>query len=602
MFPAVCDLLMAVASLSLSHGGVTADSTRDSGIYSHNHLQNQEEFAPYFRSDQHSCLMNGSLPCPPWSYCDSDGTCKCPEIPTHVLECNGFEKGNAPSVLDCNCITYNEALNQTEVGLCLYNCGKYKNKTLLDVVYHLLPPNTSDWNDVMCGRFKRAGTLCGRCNEEDGFYPRVYSFDMTCVQCTNGLSNWWKYVLSVYLPLTLFYLAILCFKINIHTSQLQGYIIYSQFISIPALSRNVYLTTQNKPMLLHLFKFIGSLHGIWNLDFFRMYHTDICLQTDTLSTLALELATAVYPILLMVITFMMISLYYMNFKLTIILWKPFRAFFSLFQGNWDIRTSTVDSLTTFLFLTYIKFLNVCLDFLVPVRVYHFVTPEHHVNYTLRLYYDATVPYFRDAHLPYAITAIVVMFFFVITPTLIIIVYPIKMCHKCFHILPRRGQLFLHTFMDSFQGCYKDGTERGTQDCRWFSSVLLIFRFALIAIYAYTLTSMYFPYAAMVLVITAMIAIVADPFKAHQSHLSSIITNFILFIAAFYVCVAGIDMSEVKNDVEAIYVLYSLLVLIGVLPLLYIAVLILCWIFSHRKFGLDLIRRVNAWRRGFNQLM
>ena len=31
-------------------------------------------------------------------------------------------------------------------------------------------------------------------------------------------------------------------------------------------------------------------------------------------------------------------------------------------------------------------------------MYHFVTPEHHVNYTLRLYYDATTPYLRGAPL------------------------------------------------------------------------------------------------------------------------------------------------------------------------------------------------------------
>ena len=33
--------------------------------------------------------------------------------------------------------------------------------------------------------------------------------------------------------------------------------------------------------------------------------------------------------------------------------------------------------------------------------------------------------------------------------------------------------FLHTFVDSFQGCYKDGTESGTFDCRGFQHVLLL---------------------------------------------------------------------------------------------------------------------------------
>ena len=58
--------------------------------------------------------------------------------------------------------------------------------------------------------------------------------------------------------------------------------------------------------------------------------------------------------------------------------------------------------------------------------------------------------------------------------------------------------------------------------------------------------MYIPHAAVVLVNTAMITIVADPFKAHLSHLSSTIF-WILPIAALHVSVVGINMAEIKND-------------------------------------------------------
>ena len=612
MFAAVYSIVIVVVVLSFSHRRVTAGRTSEVIYANTNHhlFQNQEDnvFTTYQVSKeevspQDSCLRNGSLPCPSWSYCDgTDGICKCPQIPTHALDCDRFEKRDALRVLDCNCVTYNEELNQTEVGFCIYNCGNYQESTNFDVVYHFLPPNTSDWNNLMCGKYNRTGTLCGKCNEEDGFYPRAYSFDVTCIQCTNSKSNWWKYVLSAYLPLTVFYLIILCFKINIHTTELQGYIVYSQIISTPVYARNLYLTSQNAPIIFYGVKFIGSIYGIWNLDFFRMYNNDICLQTDTLATLALDLAVAGYPLLLMVITYMMISSYDSNFKPFVIMWNPFKAFFSIFQRNWDFRTSTVDAFSTFFFLTNIKFLCVCFDLLVPVRVYQFVTPEKHVNSTWRLYYDATVPYFGAAHLPYAILAIVVLFLFVLIPTLIIIVYPMKICHKCFNILPRRDQLFLHTFVDSFQGCYKDGTEPGTRDCRWFSSVLCTLRFVLMAIYAYSLNLLYFPYAAMVLVITAKIAIVADPFKAHLSHLSSIMAIFILFIAAFYASAIGTDIAARKREFVIILMLQSLMVLMAVLPLLYISALILYWIFSHRKFGLDFIRGMKAKRRGYKDLM
>ena len=548
---------------------------------------------------QYSCLRNGSLTCPPWSYCDStDGICKCPQIPTRALQCDGFDKGNALHILDSNCVTYNEELDLTEVGLCIYN-SNHKNFTVNEE-YHLLPPNTSDWNDDMCGRFNRTGTLCSRCNADDGFYPRAYSFDMTCIQCTNGKSNWWKYVLSAYLPLTLFYFVILCFKISIHSSYLQGYIFYSQIITWPPFIRSIYLISI-KPISC-LTKFLGSVYGIWNMDFFRTYNTGICLKTDNLTTLALDLTVAMYPLLLMALTYMMIGLHDSNYKFFVILWNPFRAFFSTFHRNWDIRTSTVDAFTTFLFLANMKCLSVCFDLLVPVKVYHFVTPELHVNYTWQLYYDASVPYFSAAHLPYAILAITMLLIFVITPTLVIIAYPIKICHKCFIILPYRSQIFLHIFMDSFLGCYKDGTELGTRDCRWFSSVLLILRFILISMYAYILDSLLLQYGAMVLVVTAIITVVADPFKTPLSHHSSIMAIFILFIAALYTCVLGFKMAETKNNFVTINMFQFLMLLVAVLPLLYISVLILRWIFSHKKFGLDFIRRVNVWRQGYTELI
>ena len=159
-----------------------------------------------------TCLRNGYLPRPTWSYCDStDRICKCTHIPTRALQCDGFDKGNALHILVSNCVTYNEELDLTEVGLCIYNFI-HDNEFMVNEVYYLLPPNTSDWNDDMCGRFNMTATLCSRCNAEDGFYPRAYLFDVTCIHCTNGKSNWWKYVLSAYLPLTFSYFVILCFN------------------------------------------------------------------------------------------------------------------------------------------------------------------------------------------------------------------------------------------------------------------------------------------------------------------------------------------------------------------------------------------------------
>ena len=119
-----------------------------------------------------------------------------------------------------------------EAGQCIYNYNTY------DGMYNDLPRNKSELNDFMCSNkteLHRTGTLCGKC--QDGYYPLAYSYDMTCVQCPNGKSNWWKFVLAAFLPLTMFCFVTLFFKINVVSSRFQGFLFYSQMISMPAMIR-----------------------------------------------------------------------------------------------------------------------------------------------------------------------------------------------------------------------------------------------------------------------------------------------------------------------------------------------------------------------------
>ena len=613
MLVLVCGVLVVLQSFSCCNAAYEDKSTVNTAIYNHSHhhlLQNQEnqrftisqasktEIPSIFVSPQYSCVRNQSYPCPPWTYCDDkDGLCKCPHITSGAISCNGFDNINV-HVLDCNCVTYNEEQNQTEVGHCNYNC--IQTQPNADVLYRELPSNTSKWNNLMCGNFNRAGTLCGKC--KDGFYLRTYSFDTSCMNCTYYKSNWWKYMLYAYLPLTIFYFIILFFEINIHSSLLQGYVIYNQAVLAPPLARILYSFTHSKPMTLNNFlKFIGSIYGIWNLDFFRMYNSGICLQIDTLVSMSLELAIAFYPLFLIIVTYILITLYDHKFRPLVVLWSPFRALLYLFQSNWDIRTSTVDVFATIFFLTYAKILNACFDLLIPVRVYHFSKPEHHVNYTWRLYYDATIPYFGTAHTPFAIFAIVVLLIIVIIPTVVIIVYPFKVCQRCFNVLPSRSQIFLRTFMDSYQGCYKDGTEVGTQDCRWFLSLLFIFRFAFCGIYAYTLNEMFFAYGAIILIFIAMIMIFINPYKSHLSHYTLFMVFFILLIATFYASSFGVVLSSINSDFNIFVLLISLMAIISVSPLLCIFGIIMKWLFNHRKSSLNFMRWIRAWRIGYYKL-
>ena len=556
---------------------------------------NQEFYEDHFYNTNSSvsCIDNGSDHCSLY-YCVNEN-CRCTKkFLTHdVIHCS--DKGNL-SVLDCFCVTYNEDEDITEFGNCIYNCENITKSDLSDILYHVLPKNVSELNEAMCGKFNRTGTLCGKCR--DGFFPLAYSFNMTCVKCPNGRSNWWKYVLSAFLPLTVFYFIVVFCKINATSSPLHGFIYYNQAISMPQMARLIFLATEDTPKYQTAVKYLATFYGVWNLDFFRSFDLGICLETNTLQNLALDMAVGIYPPLLMVLSYFLIHLYDNNFRPLVILWKPFHRVFSLFHRNWEIRTSIVDAFATFLLLSNIKFLSISYDLLASVKVFQ-LSPSKDLDPTWRLFYDANVTYFGSNHLPYAIMAITILIIFVLLPILILLLYPCNWFQRLLNVFPVNWQV-LHTFVDSFQGCYKDGTEPETRDCRWFSSFFFIIRITVVMLGIITTTSMYYVLSSMLMVFFVILLIIIQPFKTNLSHYSNINAAFFLLFVSWNISVIGIDMASFKKQ-DATWPFYILCLIFGVLPVLYGSAIILYWIYSQRKFGFELIGRVRAFRQGYDWL-
>ena len=514
--------------------------------------------------------------------CCEDLGCNCNELlPNDVLGCS--ENANL-SVLHCVCVTFEE--ESIAVGQCLYSCRTLNDS---DTQYHEIPTNMIDKNEFICGDFNRNGTLCGEC--KDGYYPLANSFDMNCVKCPNGKANWWKFALAAFLPLTIFYFIILFFKVNLSSSRLHGFVFFSQCASIPAATRVLFVSSMNAPKIQTSMRYMVSFYEIWNLDFFRSLKHQICLGTDTLQTLTLDIVVGVYPLLLMVLTYLLIELHDRNFKPLVILWKPFGIVFRLFSSNWEIRTSLIDAFATFFLLSNVKFMSVSFDLLAPIKVYH-LNYSGNYTYSLNLFYDATIPYFGHRHLPYAILAISVFVVFVLLPVLLLILYPFRWFQKFLNLFPVRWYI-LHTFVDSFQGIYKDGTEPGTCDCRWFASILFVSRLILMLVGGCTLNATYYPIAAVVLILVAILFIAVQPYKTDMRRFT---VTFVILLALWYAALIGLSQSIMKSPQT--FILYGFIsVISGTLPFLYISAIILHWIYSHGKS----VQRFHAWRRGYEIL-
>ena len=102
------------------------------------------------------------------------------------------------------------------------------------------------------------------------------------------------------------------------------------------------LAIDSQSKVLEAVKTVFPLYSFWNLNFFRSIMPDIYVNVDTLESLALDYAIAVYHIILIIISYILIELYDQNIRCIVYLWKPLYWILSFFQ---KIGISTHLSLT-----------------------------------------------------------------------------------------------------------------------------------------------------------------------------------------------------------------------------------------------------------------
>ena len=572
-------LLFAITQVTASSGSMeNVTSSRSNEVAVSNPMPSQQ-------CDQDDVTSNGTSACPLGYYC-SNRTCQCLHSPHATISCS---KGDL-AIIHCYCATYNTEKNLLQIGKCVYNC---LNNT--DLSTHTsyrpldLPSDGDSLNATVCSYLNRTGALCGRCLPQQ--YMTAYSYNFTCMHCHHVIWNWFRYIMAAYLPLTLFYFIVLFFKVNVASGSLHAVVLGSQIMSMPQFCRILHL---NDTQIDGAIKVLLSLYGIWNLDFFRPFYSDLCIGIGILPTLALDYVIAVYPLLLMIISYLLIVLYDRNYRVVTIMWRPFRILFSLFRRNWNIRTSVVDAYATFFLLSYVKFLSASFDLLVPTKVYNL--PGDHYNYTWALYYAGDIKYFGKEHLPYGILAIAVTCVFVILPTVTLAIYPFAFFQKFLNLFPFRWYI-LHTFVDSFQGCYKNGTEPGTHDCQWFSAAYLVLRCICFLLYGMTLNPAFYPSFILFMFSFILLLVLVQPYKTSASgHLKTNIV-FLIIISMFSEAFSSVSVSNIRANPTFL----ALALCLSLIPLVCIVVLVFHGIFCRKLFYLELASRFRSRFRGYEAL-
>ena len=181
---------------------------------------------------------------------------------------------------------------------------------LLGANYFLLPCNTSELNKFMCSKSNRDGQLCGKCRE--GFAPPVYSYSLTCVNCTDYNLNWLKYLAVAFGPLTAFSIGVILFHISPASPYLHGFILAASIICVPNIVRIIVQDDEEHPHTsYHVYQSMLCFLGMINLDFFRVVYKPFCVHPSLtlLHALAMDYIIAVYPLIIVIVTYFLVSLY-----------------------------------------------------------------------------------------------------------------------------------------------------------------------------------------------------------------------------------------------------------------------------------------------------
>ncbi len=334
-------------------------------------------------------------------------------------------------------------------------------------VYEISASSCQDLNDAVCGPFHREGLLCSRC--KPGYGPPMYSTNLKCEKCHDDKHLGWLWLLYLLLelvPLTIFYFVVIVFNIRATAPPFTAFIFFCQLFGIifqvnPYFKMSVEAYSNNA-----IFSVVSIVINIWNLDIFRHIIPPFCVSAklNDLHILLLEYTSALYPLFLVVITYVGIELHARNLRIIIVLWKPFHKCFSHLRRSVDPRSSVIAAFSTFLSLSSSRILYITCLILSP-GIYMHNDTQHYISAINPLIRATSEPqFFHKLIYTWYSFPLLIITVLAYLPTVLLLLYPIKCFRKLLSYCGPKKYHAIYMFLDTFQGHYNDGTN-GTRDYR-----------------------------------------------------------------------------------------------------------------------------------------
>ncbi|CAI8020590.1 hypothetical protein GBAR_LOCUS12305, partial [Geodia barretti] len=176
----------------------------------------------------------------------------------------------------------------------------------------------------------------------------------------------------------------------------------------------------------------------------------------------LDYGIVVFPVFLIFLTHLLVKLHERGIKPIVWVWLAIVAILGPLRKQLRGNKSLIDVFASFLYLSSSRLLVTSVNILMPVVVYYRMLDGKLLAKNC-VYSDPSLVFFGNQHAKFALLAIVMVLLFFILPVILLFAYPFS----CFQrVLNRTGlnSLALRTFIDVFQGHYKDGTN-GTTNYR-----------------------------------------------------------------------------------------------------------------------------------------
>ena len=173
--------------------------------------------------------------CPIWTYPSPSGNeCICGDNLKDVIVCNPETLAVHLRVeFFCFMVFDSNGVNTTLLGTCPYGAPQWlpRNFTMFQIYE----------DSKLCSFYNRKGQLCGECTEN--YTLPAYSYYLGCVKCNNYNNGWIKFIVAAFLPLTIFYIMVIMFRISVTSPTLNAFVMVSQIAASPPVVRLVYSHT-----------------------------------------------------------------------------------------------------------------------------------------------------------------------------------------------------------------------------------------------------------------------------------------------------------------------------------------------------------------------